>query len=301
MIRAEWGVGLLQTHAAALQAMLAEAAAEDEEPGFPRIRLDGASPGASHLVVWMVPDGRGLPTASDEEVLAAYLRLTPGSDGAADVEYVVRPSLRSLGITTLLLESIGLDVQAPGGWAGTGATALRTWARGDHPAAIRLSQRFGGAGIRRAQREWQLLLPLRDVHLDQSSLRALPVRAAAETDRDALRDLAATGSEPDSSSRTGDVLVTGNGELNGAVWFDVHASETTDYGPAARVHRVLVRPGPQEDAVRWALLAAVAERMAAAGVRAAAITIDSQERQMLSTCRSVGFLHDRTDALYILP
>jgi mycothiol synthase len=89
--------------------------------------------------------------------VAAYLRIEPDPDGGpATVRYVVRPEFRSRGISTLLVEKIGLDLEASG---------LRVWARGDHPAAQRMARRFESAGIRTARREWQLLAPLRDAEL----------------------------------------------------------------------------------------------------------------------------------------
>ena len=142
--------------------MLAAAASADAEAGFPAVSLSQAYPDdARHLVVRLLPDGR--PGHDGTSPVAAYLRVEPDPDGeAATVRYVVRPEFRSRGISTLLVEKIGLD---PGTWGGIGVSALRVWARGDHPAAQRLARRFEKAGIRTARREWQLLAPLRDSEL----------------------------------------------------------------------------------------------------------------------------------------
>jgi mycothiol synthase len=56
-------------------------------------------------------------------------------------QLLVRPEHRSLGIATLTLEMLA---ERPGdGWAGTGAVSISCWAKGDHPAAERMSRRFG--------------------------------------------------------------------------------------------------------------------------------------------------------------
>jgi len=111
--------------------MLAEAAAADAEAGFPAVSLDQPYPAdASHLVARLLPHDR--PGHDASAVVAAYLRVEPHpSGGSATARYVVRPRLRSRGISTLLLETLGLDLRAEGGWAGTGVSALRIWARGD--------------------------------------------------------------------------------------------------------------------------------------------------------------------------
>ena len=150
--------------------MLAEAASADAEAGFPAVSLSQPYPDdARHLVVRLLPDGR--PGHEGSSPVAAYLRVEPDPDGeAATVRYVVRPEFRSRGISTLLVERIGLD---PGTWGGNGVSALRVWARGDHPAAQRMARRFEKAGIRTARREWQLLAPLRDSELPPEISRAV--------------------------------------------------------------------------------------------------------------------------------
>jgi mycothiol synthase len=144
-----------------LREMLAEAAEADAEAGFPAVSLDQPyRDDASHLVVRLLPDDR--PGHDASAVIAAYLRVEPDPDGGpATARYVVRPRLRSRGISTLLLETLGLDLRAEGGWARTGVPALRVWARGDHPAAQRMARRFERFGVRPGRRQWQLLAPLR--------------------------------------------------------------------------------------------------------------------------------------------
>ena len=154
MIGYAWRTGFGAAEESELREMLAEAADADAEAGFPRVSLDepyGAD--ASHLVVRLLPDERAGRDVAAASPLAAYLRVEPDPDGGpATARYVVRPAFRSRGISTLLLERLGLDLRAPGGWAGTGVPAVRIWARGDHPAAERIADRTardaGGAGRR---------------------------------------------------------------------------------------------------------------------------------------------------------
>jgi len=159
MITYSWRAGFDAGEEREVGEMLAAAASADAEAGFPAVSLSEPYPDdARHLVVRLLPDVR--PGHEGSSPVAAYLRVETDPDGrAATVRHVVRPEFRSRGISTLLVETIGLD---PGTWGGTGVSALRIWARGDHPAAQRMARRFESAGIRTARREWQLLAPLRD-------------------------------------------------------------------------------------------------------------------------------------------
>jgi mycothiol synthase len=165
MITFAWRTAFGPEEERELRDMLAEAAEVDAEAGFPQVSLDQPyGDGASHLLVWLLADDRPGSQVPDEPSLAAYLRVEPAPDGGpATARYVVRPSFRSRGISTLLAERLGLDLHADGGWAGTGVSALRVWALGDHPAAQRMARRFAGAGVRPSRRRWQLLAPLRAV------------------------------------------------------------------------------------------------------------------------------------------
>jgi len=162
MITCTWRTGFDADEEREVGQMLWAAAAADAEAGFPAVSLAQPYPDdARHLVVRLLPDGR--PGHEGSSPVAAYLRVEPDPDGGpATVRYVVRPEFRSRGISTLLVEKIGLD---PGTWGGTGVSALRVWARGDHPAAQRMARRFACQGVRTGRREWQLLAPQRESEL----------------------------------------------------------------------------------------------------------------------------------------
>jgi mycothiol synthase len=279
-----------------LREMLAEADAVDAEAGFPAVSLDQPYPDdASHLVVRLLPDDR--PGHDASAVVAAYLRVEPDpSGGPGTARYVVRPRLRSRGISTLLLETLGLDLRAEGGWAGTGVSALRIWARGDHPAAQRMARRFEGFGVRPGRRQWQLLAPLRDAgRADPQGLRPrAPADAAEHAAVTALWDRGGGRAElPPRAS----VLIAG-ANVTGAVWYDPDAGERTEYGTAGRIVAVLTEPG--REVVRADLVAAAMADLRDRGLRVAAIAVDADDQALTRDCRLLGFRHDRTDVEYIV-
>jgi mycothiol synthase len=174
-----------------LARLLADAADADAEAGFSSFSLDDRVPeGTRYLLIWLLPDDRDGHTDHVRQ-LAGCLRLEPvaGDPGAAEARLVIHPEYRSRGVVVMLGERLGTSVDGDGGWAGTGFTRLFSWARGNHPAAIRLTLRFGSldgsadpAGLRRTLREWRLVVPLsRDADLETLvGLRELPEDVVAE-------------------------------------------------------------------------------------------------------------------------
>lgn len=136
---------------AELEAMVADAAAYDEEAGFSTVSLDVA-PDSNYevfqAVARLTPGMHGSP----ETPLAAYLRLDVDRAGGAVAQLLVRREYRSLGVATLMLEMLS-ELEGDG-WAGTGAVSISGWARGGHPAADRMARRLG-AEIERSV--WKLM------------------------------------------------------------------------------------------------------------------------------------------------
>jgi mycothiol synthase len=295
MITYAWRSSFAPEEETELREMLAAAAAEDAEAGFPAVSLDQPyRDDASHLVVRLLPDQRAGHEGSSP--VAAYLRVEPDPyDGPATVWYVVRPEFRSRGISTLLVESLGLDMRTDGGWAGTGAAALRIWANGDHPAAQRMARRFECFGVRSGHRQWQLLAPLRNAGLPDSPGSA-PRPPASAPEQAAVtvlwrRDRGGPEEPPDHA----EVLVAGP-DVAGAVWYDPHADERTEYGTAGRIIAVLAAPGQEK--VRAELVAAAMAALQERGLRVAAIAVDADDHVLARGCRLLGFRHDRTDIEY---
>lgn len=294
MITYAWQTALAADEERELREMLAAAAAEDAAAGFPAVSVGQPYPdGARHLVVRLLPDGRA--GHEDSSPVAAYLRVEPDpDDGPATVRYVVRPEFRSRGISTLLLETVGLDLRAEGGWAGTGASALRIWARGDHPAAQRMARRFERYGVRTGRRQWQLLAPLRASGLPDGADPA-PRPPAGPTERAGATALWQRQGRREEPPGRAEVLVAGPG-VTGAAWYDPSADERTEYGAAGRIIAVLAAPGQPQ--LRADLIAAAMAGLRERGLRVAAIAVDAEDRALARSCRLLGFRHDRTDIEY---
>ena len=99
-------------------------------------------PTERHLVIWMLAHATTMAEPETPECIAGLLRLTGVSEGTAEATVVIDPALRSIGIVTLLIERVGLDTAGPAGWFDSGAHTITAWARGNHPATGRLSNRF---------------------------------------------------------------------------------------------------------------------------------------------------------------
>ncbi|MDN5913759.1 MAG: hypothetical protein L0I76_01345 [Pseudonocardia sp.] len=312
MIDFDWyrpdGPGFAPDVETELREMLAEASEADVEAGFPRLSLDDPTePGTSQLLLWLLPDdrsGRNVPLVPS---LAGYLRVEPlrGVDaGTGEVSYVVRPVYRSRGITTLLLEKIGLELGTDDGWQGTGVSGLRVWARANHPAALRMSLRFRRYGIRTALRQWQMLAPVRpDREIDPGAEPGGPeIHPAVTAERSAAAELWAASGRRHHPPEQSSVLLAGPaGAPEGAVWIDPESGEPTEYGTAGRILAVATRESRaarESDPLVRALLAAGLEQLRDAGLRVGAITIDSERRSLVHEARTLGFIHDQTDVQY---
>ena len=161
MIKYEWRTDLSAAESDELADVLQRAAIYDAEPGYSTIDFDDVQRSLAigrsadkHLLIWMLAHATTMTEPETPERIAGLLRLSDVSQGRADATAVIDPRLRSIGIMTLLLEQVGLDTAGPEGWLGTGAHTITCWARGNHPATGRLSNRFL---IPRTRRVWQLI------------------------------------------------------------------------------------------------------------------------------------------------
>lgn len=328
MIHYEWRTEVTGPEREELDRLLTVSAEQDAEPGFPTFALtDPVPPGSRYLLVWLLPDERTGRT-KPPPTLAACLRLEPdpavpngpgtdgaepdgaGTDGAepdgagtesditepdgAEVRMVVHPELRARGISTLLGEQLGTDVTGPDGWASTGCTRLRCWARGDHPAAHRMWRRLDNPRIIRDRRRWRLIVPLRATgSASRTTQLGTPGPGLAKLWRGSGRR--------DPAPTAGQVLVTGPADApHGAAWFDAEAAELTEFGPAGLITAVLVAPEHAENGTRAGLLDAAMAAIREDGARVAAITVDERDRGLVTDCRLAGFQHERTDIRYHL-
>lgn len=153
MISYQWCSTLGEADREQVLALVAAAAEFDEEAGFSHIQpreVDTASRDGFRVFHLPVKARRDLSFEEDAPtVVVSYLRLIVDAESLGTIQYVVHPDYRSRGITTMLVEELGLDVDVPNGWSDTGARALRCWAYGTHPASERLTRRFGISAVSR--------------------------------------------------------------------------------------------------------------------------------------------------------
>lgn len=318
MIRYEWRSDVSEPEATQIRALLEAAAEYDREPEFSSIEFgdvedDLARSGSDRglLLIWMLPRQTKVGEADEPESLAGVLRMVLDSHGVGDVQLVIRPELRSIGIVTLFVERAGLDVAADGGWLGSGAISLRAWAQGNHPAAGRLSDRHL---IPRTKRVWKLIRPVElpsDPALPTSRVRVLAdgsetVVAESLTDFSGrvadspvpcstlLRDLDHTGKTVlvaiDSSERVvGALTLTGE-----------HPVVSDEFGKCAVAEYVSRDPADDDPALTRALLVSAVEHVADIGFEGLVVYVDSENAPLVNACRLTGFQHDRTDVRFQL-
>ncbi|WP_019875196.1 hypothetical protein [Sporichthya polymorpha] len=140
MITVEVRDELSEEESAELSALISSSAVYDEEAGFSTVDLQ-ADLDDNHEVFQVLARSTPGFHGSEETPLVAYFRLAVDRAGGAVAQMLVKPEFRSLGIATLMVETLS---ERPGeGFAGTGAVSISCWARGNHPAADRMSRRFG--------------------------------------------------------------------------------------------------------------------------------------------------------------
>lgn len=317
MIRCQWFRELEGKDLEDAQKLVREAAEYDDEAGFSRIdaelvaaRGSGGDTLHHHLLVrgWLdqVPRERGEPH------LVAYLHLAvSGRDAAGEARLVVHPDFRSLGVATMLVEEVGLDVAAPGGWSGTGATSLRGWALGHHPAAERLTRRFGIAEVTRT---WQMArhltgpfardLPEAPLPADLAIVSAAEIKdppaAVEEVCRDggmaeAYRRRLALSMRDDA----GPILFAVDGEARpaGFVWLDTEIRRVEGLRTGA-VRAMATSAGWRRSGVGLALMVRGLSILRDAGAQVAATRVDPEEKRAVRLTRLLSFERVQDDVCY---
>lgn len=292
MIKYEWRTRLDADEAAQLADLLDRAAAYDAEPEYSTIDFGdvegslAASDGrVRHLIIWMLPYSTALGERDQPERIAGLIRLIVSDDGVGEASIVIDPRLRSIGITTLLLEQVGLDASGPDGWMGTGAHTVTAWAQGNHPAAGRLSNRFL---IPRTRRVWKLIRAT-DSAEDATAAPVLEV-GSASTMSDAPAWVESTGSGEAFVLREG-------GRIVGAIELDWDPVDSEEFGRCATIIKASAAPAAILSA-RRRLLDGAAALAHEAGLSGVIMHVDSDDAQWVNACRSAGFQHDRTDVRF---
>ncbi|MFC9761104.1 GNAT family N-acetyltransferase [Rhodococcus jostii] len=308
MISCQWCEELADDDRDEVLALVAAAADYDDEAGFSRIEPRDVTArsrngvGVSHLAV---KARKGLSALEDVPlVVVAYLHVAVDDDGLGTVQFVVHPDYRSRGIATLLVEELGLDVDLPDGWTGTGARALRTWAFGTHPAAERLTRRFG---IPSVSRLWTLFrsltgpfaVPLDSVRLPEGSVLEGPYTLDDPESEKALDDVLSRSGIPPaqleklSESRAhaaGSVVVASGdaGRPQGFVWFDpaLHAHLELR---ASWIRALVLEKEARGGGLGAGLLVRALEVLHDAGAQIALMRIDPDDDGAVRLCRLLSF------------
>lgn len=292
MIKYEWRTHLTDGEAEELADLLERAAEYDAEPEYSTIaypdlaREMAESCGATrYLIIWMLPYARTLSEPLQPERIAGVGRLALDGRGGAEATIVIDPDLRSRGIVTLLFERAGLDTAVPGGWLGSGAHAVSAWARGNHPAAGRLSDRFL---IARTRRIWKLI---------RASASAEETAEAAVLERadDAVIGELNWAGESDADAEA--MVLREGTKLVGLLTLDRRPVESEEFGSCATITRIAFNPAA-DDRGRRRLLQAAAALAGEAGFTGLTIHVDSADSALVHVCRLAGFQHDRTDVRF---
>ncbi|MCV7219493.1 hypothetical protein [Mycolicibacterium elephantis] len=292
MIKYEWRTRLDADEAAQLADLLDRAATYDAEPEYSTINfrdveraMQTADSRIKLLVIWMLPHSTALGAAEEPERIAGLLRLVVDPDGSAQSAIVIDPRLRSIGITTLLLEQVGLDAAGTDGWLGTGAHTITAWAQGNHPAAGRLGDRFL---IPRTQRVWKLI---RSTECAQEATAAPVLEPFAAATADDTREWV-------DASTPGELFALREaGRVVGVIALDGHPVRSEEFGMCATITAVSAAPNAPAQARRRLLVgaAALAHEAGRSGV---VVYVDSGDAAWVNACRIAGFQHDRTDVCF---
>jgi mycothiol synthase len=312
MISYQWQTELSDSERAEVRGLLESASAYDAEPEFSGIDfaeveqdLAQQDPNRRLLLIRMLARQTRAGKDEEPECLAGVLRMVIDRHCVGDVQLVVAPELRSLGIVTLFVERAGLDVGVEGGWLDSGARSLRAWAQGNHPAADRLSDRHL---IPRIERVWKLIRPVKEPVDDSLPLS----RVSIASDRERIEALAAfvgrvaetatpcPGLIDDIGKHHKRVLVAedGDGQVVGALTFGTNPVLSEEFGKYAVVEYISRDPANDEPALTRALLTAAFAQAAKAGLEGVIVYVDSENAGLVNACRLTRFQHDRTDVRF---
>ena len=305
-------------------ALVTAASEYDDEAGFAQIDpADVRSTGTAGIRVLHLPirARRDLEPVDDVPlVVVAYLRLAIGAGGLATVSYVVHPEYRSRGLTTLLVEQLGLDVDAEAGWGATGASALRCWAYSTHPAADRLTRRFGVDAI---AEQWGLARPLTGPFAEPLKAPVPPVGItlgaprALGTDITDITDVAAVVASaavpPAHRDRLTSDLRRGSGRIIdvrdeagamlGFVWYSTNTTIHLELRAAPVFALILDASAAGQGLGSTLLTVAMIDQRdnPPAGERGAQVSllrINPDDRAAVRTCRLLGYEQEDSDTCY---
>ncbi|MET8430450.1 GNAT family N-acetyltransferase [Nocardia sp. NPDC004860] len=316
MISYAWQKQLDPRDRAEADALVEEAARYDQEAGFAAIgRTDVDSVSRPGETVWHLPvkARKDLSVAADAPlVMVAYLHLSIDTRGQGTIKYAVRPGYRARGVSTLLVEELGLDVQAPNGWCDTGATSLRCWAYGSHPASERLTRRVD---VRPVARLWTLLrhltgpfaapivqaptpggvmlegpIDVQDTQAQDSVGRVLVRAGRTHTQFEQLIG--------DLAERQGQVLIASvSGRAVGFVWFDPELVEHLELR-TAWIRALVVIPDVRDGGLGSLLASCALNELKSATAQLALMRVDPADHSAVRMSRLLSFEQEDAHACY---
>ncbi|WP_328395863.1 GNAT family N-acetyltransferase [Nocardia sp. NBC_00416] len=304
MISYRWRAALDEDERAQVLALVRAAAGYDAEAGFSTIdphAVGERSDDPVRVAHLPIRARRDLSIRADAPwVTVAYLNLVVDAEGLGTVRFVVHPDYRSRGIATLLVEELGLDTSPAGGWAGTGARALRAWAYGSHPAAERLATRFG---ISVVERRWTLVrhlsgpwaVPLAEVDPGRAVPESVPVRPGDEVAESAAVSPASDGESLHGQGRV--IAVRDSQGAVGAIRFDTELVAHAEFR-AAWIGGVAVAERAADGDLGSALLGRALGEMRAAGAQLALVQIDPRDERDVRMWRLQWFEQEDAHVRY---
>jgi mycothiol synthase len=264
-----------------LRALIRQATAQDGQPPFSDQSLVGMRAGSRAFLLL-------------DELAAAIL--SPTDLSPAEAEFVVVPDARGRGYGTTMLEAI----------LAARPSELRIWAHGDHPGARALARSHGFEPVRRllqlrapvvAPRHAEPVEPFRPGVDDDDWLR-LNARAFAthpEQGRLSQPDLDALLGEPWFDPADFLLLRDHDGHhLVGYCWLKVDSA-------VGEFYVVGVDPDRQGAGIGRRLMQAGFARLAARGIRTAALYVEADNVPALRLYRSLGFVDHSIDIQYARP
>ncbi|MEO9326536.1 GNAT family N-acetyltransferase [Gordonia aurantiaca] len=315
MITYEWRNRLEGEELDEVVELVTRAAEYDNEAGFSHIdpamarEADDDTRRIRHLPIKARRDLS--PLEDIPLVTVAYLHLEVDANGLGTVSYVVHPDYRSRGITTMLVEEIGLDTGAEGGWDDTGAKALRCWAYSTHPASGRLTRRFGVPAV---SRQWTLIRHLTGPFALPLDTPEVPSGVSLGTPRELLADdpvldkvlgsadLAARHHDRIASDlRHGSGLVvdaTGaDGDVLGFVWYSTDHRQYLELRTAP-VNALVLTAAARGAGVGTALLTAALTHQRDSNVQLSTLRIDPDDAGAVRMCRLLGYEQEDVHSCY---
>lgn len=316
MITYEWHSSLTGEDLDEVIELVTAAAEYDEEAGFSHIdpAMVRESGDDTRRIAHLPIKARRDLSPLDEVpmVIVAYLHLSVDRDGVGTVSYVVHPDYRSRGITTLLVEEMGLDTEPDDGWDRTGAKALRCWAYSTHPASGRLTRRFGVPAV---SRQWTLVRHLTGPFAFPLDEPEIPSGVALGEARELVADDPVIGAVLDSADlaprhrdRIADDLRLGKGmvvdardsaegEVLGFVWYSTEQRRHMELR-AAPVHALVLAAAARGGGVGTALLARALRHQLDAGVQLSTLRIDPEDAAAVRMCRLLAYEQEDVHSCY---